>query len=216
MLNDKLKDDGLLFVGHAEILPVFNDWFTPLRKQGTFALRKGKRKVATLLKQPVCPHQKCPPNSFSGSGTTQAQKTFIPAPSFKQPDIVRGETKAADAAEKSMEKIEGTEPPVGASIEQIKVLADRGSTAEALSMCDELLKQEGPEPELFHLCGLLHESGGNISMAEEFYGKALYLEPDHMESLVHLALLLENRGDLRKAEIMRNRARRAEKRNEAG
>ncbi|ACS81747.1 CheR family methyltransferase [Maridesulfovibrio salexigens] len=216
LLNEKLKDDGLLFVGHAEILPVFNDWFTPVRKQGTFALRKGKRKVATLLKQPVCPHQKCPPNSFSGSGTTLAQKAFIPAPTFKQPEPDIGKTKAVDAAEKSVEKIESVEPTAGSSIEEIKALADRGSTTKALSMCDELLRQAGPEPELFHLCGLLHEAGGNISMAEEFYGKALYLEPDHMESLVHLALLLENRGDLRKAEIMRNRARRAEKRNEAG
>ena len=126
------------------------------------------------------------------------------------------EEKAPDVAEKAVESPEGTELPVSSSVEEIKALADRGETTEALSMCDDLLKQAGPEPELFHLCGLLHEAGGNISMAEDFYGKALYLEPDHMESLVHLALLLENRGDLRKAEIMRNRARRAEKRNEAG
>ncbi|WP_320173822.1 CheR family methyltransferase [Maridesulfovibrio sp.] len=215
LLNDKLKDDGLLFVGHAEILPVFNDWFTPVRKQGAFALRKGKRMVAALLKQPVCPQQECSPKTLSGSGTSLAQKTFIPAPSFKSPKKAHGEVKAADLAEIVMEKAESEAPPASSSIEEIKVLADRGRTTEALSMCNELLKQAGPEPELFHLCGLLHEAGGNISMAEEFYGKALYLEPDHMESLVHLALLLENRGDLRKAEIMRNRARRVEKRNEA-
>ena len=59
LLNEKLKDGGLLFVGHAEILPVFNDWFTPVRKQGTFALRKGRRKVAALLKAPVCPQKEC-------------------------------------------------------------------------------------------------------------------------------------------------------------
>ncbi len=61
------------------------------------------------------------------------------------------------------------------------------------------------------MCGLLHEAQGNISMAEESYGKALYLDPQHIESMVHLALLLENRGEKRKAELLHNRVRRAEK-----
>lgn len=63
---------------------------------------------------------------------------------------------------------------------------------------------------MLHLSGLLHEAEGNISIAEECYGKALYLDPRHVESLVHLALLFENRGEFRKAELLRNRVRRAE------
>lgn len=215
LLSEKLKDDGLLFVGHAEILPVFNDWFTPVRKQGTFALRKGKRKVADLLKPPACPQTECASKPIGNVKNILKQRDFrpsaLPKPVLQAPkEAPTAEVKVK--AEKVAEKISGP----SSSVEDIMSLADRGKTAEALNMCAVSLEQNGPDPDLFHLCGLLHESGGDISTAEEYYGKALYLEPNHMESLVHLALLLENRGDLRKAEIMRNRARRAEKRNEAG
>ncbi|NDV26335.1 CheR family methyltransferase [Desulfovibrio sp. JC010] len=207
LLNEKLKDDGLLFVGHAEILPIFNDWFTPVRKQGTFALRKGKRKVAALLKPPVCTR-----HESSGDDVQKPQhaahRPFKAVSPLKPVVLPRKEHKVPRENEEKRSS--------GLSVHEIKKLADRGKTVEALDMCERVLRESGPDSELFHLCGLLHESAGNISMAEECYGKALYLEPDHMESLVHLALLLENRGDSRKAEIMRNRARRAEKRNEAG
>ncbi len=217
LLNDKLKDNGLLFVGHAEILPIFNDWFTPVRKQGTFALRKGKRKVATLLKPPVCPRQDCS-QKFSAVPKPQsaAYRPLKAASPLKPMVMPRKEQRSSVAKNGKQTQPTGQPEQSVASVDEIKKLADRGMTDEALSMCDGLLREGGPDPELFHLCGLLHESGGNISKAEEYYGKALYLEPDYMESLVHLALLLENRGDVRKAEIMRNRARRAEKRNEAG
>lgn len=212
LLSEKLKDDGLLFVGHAEILPVFNDWFTPVRKQGTFALRKGKRKVADLLKSPDGPQPECAGKPIGSVKNILRQRDFRPSTPSKpvlqvSKDVPAAEVKGKAEAEKVAEKI--SEP--SSSVEDIMSLADRGRTAEALNLCSASLEQIGPDPDLFHLCGLLHESGGDISTAEEYYGKALYLEPDHMESLVHLALLLENRGDLRKAEIMRNRARRAEK-----
>ncbi len=215
LLSEKLKNDGLLFVGHAEILPVFNDWFTPLRKQGTFALRKGKRKVADLLKTSASPQPECASKPIGSIKNILKQRDFRPT-TFSKP-VLQAPKDAAVAevkskAEKESKKISGP----GSSVEDIMSLADRGKTAEALNLCFASLEQTGPDPDLFHLCGLLHESGGDISTAEEYYGKALFLEPNHMESLVHLALLLENRGDLRKAEIMRNRARRAEKRNEAG
>ncbi|WP_419781685.1 CheR family methyltransferase [Maridesulfovibrio sp.] len=218
LLSEKLKDDGLLFVGHAEILPLFNDWFTPVRKQGTFALRKGKRKVAALLRNPICPRKDCMPEAGVVTNRRPAtESTFKPA--AVQTDLYRSGLPPCKESKFSVAVKEDPgvlKEPDGLSVNDIKKLADRGRIVEALNMCDGLLHDAGPDPELFHLSGLLHEAGGNISMAEECYGKALYLEPDHMESLVHLALLLENRGDLRKAEIMRNRARRAEKRNEAG
>lgn len=214
LLSDKLKDNGLLFVGHAEILPVFNDWFTPVRKQGTFALRKGKRKVAALLK-PASGGQADSGLSLLGKRKFSLSQKAVKAVAPVKPEVQIGRKKAS-GSEIKVEPVDKIEQQACFSVAEIKSLADRGQVVEALNMCDELLGKGRPDPELFHLCGLLHESGGNISKAEEYYGKALYLEPDYMESLVHLTLLLENRGDSRKADVMRNRARRAEKRNEAG
>ena len=216
LLNEKLKDDGLLFVGHAEILPLFNDWFTPVRKQGTFALRKGKRKVAALLRNPLSTRKDGFPNAAPVLNRRPAAGNMLKP--VVQSDLPLSGVASINEQQDFVADKEHSQTKVsaGPSLDDIKKLADRGRIVEALNMCDGLLKQNEPDPELLHLCGLLHEAGGNISMAEECYGKALYLEPNHIESLVHLSLLLEKKGDLRKAEIMRNRARRAEKRNEAG
>ncbi|WP_319763472.1 CheR family methyltransferase [Maridesulfovibrio sp.] len=205
LLSSKLRDDGLLFVGHSEILPVLNDWFTPVRKQGTFALRKGRLKVAKLLR---------PEGAGGYTGGLKFKKIpYLPSMPIApvKPVASLRQKEAAGIDQQAHQKPVQDE----ISIDEIKLLADRGDVSKALNMCEKLL-QRGPDPELFHLCALLHESEGNIAIAEEFYGKVLYLEPDHVEALVHYALLLENRGDSRKAEIMRNRTLRAEKRNEAG
>lgn len=193
LFNEKLKNDGLLFVGHAEILPVFNEWFTPVRKQGAFALKKGEHKAAALLRQ-ECPKPACDLHEAELFKPKSVQKKKNKSP------VRLAETVSV----KEVEKFEI------ASVRVVKSLADRGETAKALAMCKEIISDLGPEAQLFHLCGLLHEAQGNISMAEESYGKALYLEPQRVESLVHLALLLENRGETRKAELLRNRVRRAE------
>lgn len=59
ILSEKLKENGILFVGHAEILPIFNEQFTPVRKKGVFALKKGPRKMAALSKNTYCPETNC-------------------------------------------------------------------------------------------------------------------------------------------------------------
>ena len=46
--------------------------------------------------------------------------------------------------------------------------------------------------------------------ALDYYRRAIYLEPDHYETLVHLALLLERTGDVAGARTFRRRAERSE------
>ncbi len=203
-LSDRLKDGGLLFVGHAEILPVFNDWFTPVRRQGAFALRKGRSRVAELLKDPDSYTRKCRPDSYTRENShSKAGIEAAPAVSNRKEKIEIKDVPSVAAKEQVTK-------PLG--VEEVRRVADRGNIKDALQMCEEIIETSGPDLELYHLCGLLHEAQGNISMAEDCYGKALYLEPHHVESLVHLALLFENRGDNRRAELLRNRVKRAENR----
>lgn len=67
-----------------------------------------------------------------------------------------------------------------------------------------------PDAQAFHLLGLIEEARGHIDHAESHLRKALYLEPRHYESLVHLALLLERRGDTAGAQLLRQRAERTQ------
>jgi chemotaxis protein methyltransferase WspC len=62
----------------------------------------------------------------------------------------------------------------------------------------------------FYLMGLVRDATGNHGEAASYYRKALYLDPDHYDTQIHLALLLEKRGDVAGAQVLRNRARRVE------
>jgi len=56
----------------------------------------------------------------------------------------------------------------------------------------------------------VRDASGSHVDAAEYYRKALYLEPQHHETLVHLAFLLDGQGDKAGAKVMNDRARRLE------
>ena len=53
--------------------------------------------------------------------------------------------------------------------------------------------------------GVIHDAQGHPA-ARDYYRKALYLDPDHYESLLQLALLSEREGDTNTARNLRRRA----------
>jgi chemotaxis protein methyltransferase WspC len=57
--------------------------------------------------------------------------------------------------------------------------------------------------------GGIHQAAGRRSEAEANFGKAIYLDPQHDEALLALALLAERRGDPAAAAGYRRRAERA-------
>jgi chemotaxis protein methyltransferase WspC len=58
---------------------------------------------------------------------------------------------------------------------------------------------------------LLSDVAGNALQAQGFYRKALYLEPQHPEALMHLAALLASQGDVAGARRLQERAARSER-----
>ncbi len=200
MFSERLKKDGLLFVGHAEALPLFSRDFTPVRKAGTFAFKKkDSNSDDKVIKTFSC---------------LKNRRIIQPVRSRQSPFEKR--IKKVVTKSSVDDNIQQDTENKNISLEDVRFLADKGQTGEALSLCHELLNSGGPEADLLHLCGLLYEAQGEPVKAEEYYGKALYLNPQHVDSLVHLALLLETRGDERKANLLRKRVLRAENKNEAG
>ncbi|WP_031484524.1 CheR family methyltransferase [Maridesulfovibrio frigidus] len=213
LFSEKLKKGGLLFVGHAEALPIFNKYFSPVRRPGVFAFKKNgagpvegrackPASVERVKDSPECGRSTCLVHSVSDKAPRRAKRTISPVTTVK-PRVVKNIQ--VQVSEKQQ-----------FSLKDIKVLADRGETARALSLCEAKLLADGPQPDMLHLCGLLCEAQGNPVKAEEYYNKAIYLNPKHLDSLIHLSLLVETRGDKRKAAILRNRVQRAENQNEAG
>lgn len=93
-------------------------------------------------------------------------------------------------------------------IEQARRLANQGQLAEALQCCEQNLSSHPASAETFHLIGLLHDAAGRVREAAEHYRKALYLDPQHSEALVHLAVALQKEGDARGAQRLLQRANR--------
>jgi chemotaxis protein methyltransferase WspC len=88
-------------------------------------------------------------------------------------------------------------------------LADEGRLAEALSVGESALRDGYVTAELLSLMGTTHAALPDLESAESCYRRALFLEPDNEDALLHLALLLEKRGETALASRYRSRARRA-------
>ncbi|KSW23856.1 hypothetical protein AOX63_08825 [Pseudomonas sp. ADP] len=105
-------------------------------------------------------------------------------------------------------------PPSGAEqgLAEIARLANLGQTAQARAACEAYLAQHGPSAQAYYWLGLLADAEGRNEQAQGYYRKALYLQPDHQESLLHLAALLAARGDREGARRLQERAARGVKR----
>ena len=97
-------------------------------------------------------------------------------------------------------------------LEQAGRLADLGRLIEAAELCESLLRRAGPSASAYYLLALLRDGAGNREEADRLYRKALYLEPDHYEAAIHLALLNERSGDHAAAQVLKDRARRVQER----
>ncbi len=87
-------------------------------------------------------------------------------------------------------------------------LADAGKLPEAAQALDRFHENHEAIPASFLLRGIIEEARGARDAAEASYRKALYLEPDHLDALFHLSLLLESAGRAQSAAPLRRRIER--------
>ncbi|WDY56963.1 CheR family methyltransferase [Pseudomonas sp. PSKL.D1] len=88
-------------------------------------------------------------------------------------------------------------------------LANAGDSAQARASCQRYLQQFAPKAQVYYWLGLLSDTEGDATQALTHYRKALYLEPQHAEALLHLATLLAAQGDEAGARRLQERAARA-------
>ena len=86
-------------------------------------------------------------------------------------------------------------------------LADAGQLADAEILCRKHLETDDTCAEGYYLLGLVKDAANDLA-AITYYRKAIYLEPNHYEALVHAALWLEKRGDVIRADAFKRRAER--------
>lgn len=87
--------------------------------------------------------------------------------------------------------------------------ANAGDSAQARASCQRYLRLFAPKAQVYYWLGLLSDTEGDAQQALSLYRKALYLEPQHPEALLHLATLLAAQGDEAGARRLQERAARA-------
>jgi chemotaxis protein methyltransferase WspC len=185
-LGRLLVDSGLLFVGPAEAFLASCSGFTSVNHAMSFAFRKNRKPQSEAAPE-IRPVSVKPP------------KKPLPA---RTPSPVKADRFPLSGPPPA--------PSPPADLSTARSLADAGQLREAAECCERYLRQHGPEAEPYYLLGVLRDAAGDRPAAAAYYRKVLYLEPDHLQALMHLALLIEIQGDSAAAARLHERARRIE------
>lgn len=187
VLGRLLTASGLLFVGPSETGLLLDHGFVSAGIPLAFAFRR----AGSSAPQPR-PKRRMPPD-------VAAAKPLRTKPPLR-PAMAKPQATSTSAEE--------TIPATEHWIEQARQLANQGKLVEALKCCEQNLRSQAASAETFHLIGLLHDAAGRVREAAEHYRKALYLDPQHREALVHLAVTLQKSGDAPGAQRLLERANR--------
>ena len=170
-----LADDGILFVGHAEATLFNNSPFTPAHYSQAFAFHKKTDQIFRAAAREETVLPNKPHEKRKGSF---AKRLF---PARKKSDDVLPDLEIA------------------------RKLADKGEFHKATDICESYLDQCGPSAQAFFLLGIIRNAVDDVNQAEKLFRKALYLDPNHEETLVFLSLLAEKTGDITEAKNLKQR-----------
>ena len=174
VLGRLLIPSGLLFVGPSETGLLLDHGFVSAGIPLAFAFR-----------QPGSPEPRLKPRQRPAAAATTPKLVLTKA--SKPLPVAKPQPRLAPAG-RAMVATEHW-------IDQARRLANQGDLVEALKCCEQNLRGQPASAETFHLMGLLHDAAGRVREAAEHYRKALYLDPQHLEALVHLAVALQKEGD---------------------
>jgi chemotaxis protein methyltransferase WspC len=195
LLDRLLTPEGLLFVGYAETGLFLTSAYMPVRYPRAFAYRKaGARDDGQHPSRRSSAARARPPHDPGQLPVAPHMRQWTPSPAVP----------GAEAGEPPRPRDD--QAP---ALETARRLADQGELEAAATLCETSMRAHGPSAQAYVLLGLIRQAAGNAEQAEHCLGRALYLQPDHYEALVHLALLMEHRGDAAMAAVLRQRAQRA-------
>ena len=203
-LDYLLVKHGLFFVGHSEMGQLPPTHFSPVRHALAFAFRK----VDAATTTPVQPStawgqhrkrsavQSLTKSTVLGTQSVEAKPAKINSASAEWQSAAISPQVAAEAPTKTL------------SLSTAQGLADKGQLTEAVVACETFLNHDPRCAEAYCLLGQLYQATEQEAQAEQCFRKAVYLQPQHEEALLHLVLLKEQSGDVATASVLRQRLQR--------
>lgn len=216
-LKRMTRDDGVLFIGPAEGSLLGRMGMVSIGIPQSFAFRRRDEAVPeprSVLSAPAV--QPSRSDSLSAHSTSAHSTSTLsrgtPKPQPFAPRLLSDPALTEERRAALRPDIKAaTDAGSGDAAEllrSIAALANEGRSAEAKVACEQYLKRFEPVAPVFYWLGLLSEVAGEASAAQGFYRKALYLQPQHPETLAQLAALLAAQGDSAGARRLQERAAR--------
>lgn len=204
-LNLLLHKKGILFVGHAETGALNPYLFASAKYSHAFAFRKkddDRRKKQNRPKISV--------KSFNKQNHEQRKSKFQSKMFEKIKPIEKDRTTEPNTIQNE-QPTQSTQPTL---LDNAFELANNGHLAEAADVCEQFIKQSGPNKQAYYLLGLIREAVGNRDQACTYLRKAIYLDPYHHDALIHLSSIMEKEGNSKEAKALKERALRVQNRTE--
>jgi len=196
VLERLLATDGVVVIGHADRF----QWnggepeFAPLDEPACFV----HTRVVPSRAEPNYDPMQVMPNAVAWENFPQTITLLEP---LAQP--ITASTSTSDSTPSS---VPSHEPQ--SLLGHAALLANQGRHVEAIAACQRDLQLRGHSASTYYLLGMLYQSQGDRRQAETCFQKTVYLDPNHDEALLALALLAERRGEQKAAEGFRRRAAR--------
>jgi len=184
-LHERMSDNSLLVLGHAETGRMAEGLFESVRQSGTFAYRKVV-KGKTRLRVPAVVKKLVSTNTYKSSSTKRHNPAGV------------GDTERPRLTKKTKQHL----------LDEIQTLADQGDLEQAEQRCTEFIATTPDSAQGYYLMGLIMLGQDDSRQAMDNFKKALYLDSKHYQALVHLAVLAEEAGEIKKAQNYRARAER--------
>ena len=194
ILTSLLVADGILVVGAADTFAVRRAGFVPVAgAERAFLFRQ---EVPETVPMHDAPRQK---RVVAARPARAPRKVVLPRAAKRGATPTRAKSDGPAAA---------VSTDARAIVADIRRLADAGRLGDAMRVGETALAGIDSDAELLAIMGTTYAASGDVERAETSYRRALYLDPSHTEALLHLALLLDARGDSAAADRLRIRARR--------
>ncbi|MCC7703352.1 protein-glutamate O-methyltransferase CheR [Janthinobacterium sp. GW460P] len=202
-LSALLADDGMLLAGYAEVPSFCQNGFATLQFRQAFALKKETA-------APASPAQVAP---------LPAARPLRSVPRAPERAAATAPSSAAPAAPRTRPVSVPSPAPAPAAqadlLAEARLLADRGQLREAGEKCHAHLARAPEAAEAYFMLGIINELAGKMDLADDYWRRCIYLQPDHYEALCHLSLLAERNGNHTAAATLKARAARIYQRRQA-
>ncbi len=205
LLEHSLRDDGFFFAGHSEAGVFFNSPFSPLDTDGSFTFVK----TTYLPKPPQKTAAEAPKPNTDTVPDIFSKPTLPPSAKRRRRQTAAAEMlKSATPSKPEKTTIAENDPDAvrKQELEQAEKLAGSGELELAEAICAKCLEENKLDHQAYCLMGMIKLSGKHYDEAENYFNKALYLNPDYYEALLSIAILHERSGNPEAARTFRLRA----------